>query len=146
MRVLELNGGHTASLYLSAHEIPAGRYTEYQHYLVQDAGIGSDEGAVERHFGNLTARIAAAESDPKQIALAADELALLHYNFEFMRQRVNCKQLAFGCLVGAVDGVPTTDLSEDALTVLLARLSAHGLTQGQVEDAVAEFQKKKSRS
>lgn len=146
MRTIILNDGHTASFYLSAHEIPIGRYTEFQHYQVQDAGIGSDDEAVNRHFSNLTARLMAAQTDPEQFGPAADELALLHYNFNFMRVRFQPKQLAFAALVGAVDGQPTTDVSEEGLSELVARLGSWGLTQGQVEDATADFLKKKPRT
>jgi hypothetical protein len=146
MRTITLNDGHIASFYSSAHEIPVGRYTEFQYYQVQDAGIGSDEGAVDRHFGNLSARMAAAQADPEQLGPAADELALLHYNFQFMRDRYQPNQLAFAVLVGAVDGVPTTDVSEDGLVALVTRLHGYGLTQGHVEDSTAEFLKKKPRS
>ncbi|WP_151086854.1 hypothetical protein [Hymenobacter baengnokdamensis] len=146
MRTLTLDNGHTASFYLSAHEITAGRYTEFQHYQMQDAGIGSDEEAVDRHFASLAARLAAAQADSKQLVYAADELALLHYNFQFMRGRDQPGQLAFAVLVGAVDGIPTTDLSEEGLKALISRLSSYGLTQGQIEDARAEFLKKKLRN
>lgn len=146
MQTLLLQDGHTVSCFLSIHEITAGRYAEFQHYQAQDAGIGSDEEAVNRHFANLTARLVAAQHDPAQLGSAADELALLHYNFDYMRQRVNCKQLSFGVLVAAVDGQPTTDLTEEGLTALLARLSSYGLTQGQIEDATNVFLKKKPRN
>lgn len=146
MRTLTLNDGHTVSFYLSAYEIPAGRYTEFQHYQAQDAGIGSDDEAVDRHFSNVTARLMAAQTDPEQLGPAADELALLHYNFQFMRDRYQPKQLAFAALVGAVDGMPTTDLSDDGLSELVTRLSGYGLTQGQIEDATADFLKKKPRT
>ncbi len=146
MRILTLQDGHTASVYLSAHEITAGRYTDFQHYQARDAGIGSDEGAVNRHFANLTARLMAAQNDPEQLALAADELALLHYNFNYMRTRFNCKQLSFATLVAAVDGQPADDLSEEGLSALVERLSSYGLTQGQIEDTTAEFLKKKPRN
>lgn len=146
MRQLPLNDGHTVSLFFSAAEIPVGRYTEFQYYLTQAVGIGSDSDAVEQHFSNLTARIAAAHNNPEQLAPAADELALLHYNFNFMLGRYQPKQLAFGVLVGAVDGQPANDLSEEALSALITRLNDYGLTQGYVEEAVEAFVKKKPRS
>lgn len=144
MRLIPLKDGHSASLFFSADELTARRYNEFQHYLVQDTGIGSDENAVQQHFGSLAARLAAAQTDPEQLALAADELALLHYNFNFMLGRTQNKQLSFAVLVGAVDGQPTNDLSEEGLTALIARLSDYGLTQGQIQSAVAEFVKKKT--
>lgn len=146
MRTLSLLDGHTVTYFISAHEITAGRYAEFQYYQTQDAGIGSDSAAVEQHFASLSARLAAAQEDPTQLVLAADELALLHYNFQFMRTRFHPKHLSFGVLIQAVDGQPATDLSEVGLTDLLARLSIYGLTQGQLEDGLEEFVKKKVRS
>jgi hypothetical protein len=143
MHTLTLTGGHTAFVYLSAHEVPIKHYVEFQHYHMRDVGIGSSVADVERHFANLFARVGALASDPEQVGLVGDELALLHYNMNFMLERHNPGHLAFGALVAAVDGQACTDLSEEGLEALLTKLAEYGLTQGQVEDTIASFLKKK---
>ncbi|MGI4736477.1 MAG: hypothetical protein ACRYG7_14980 [Janthinobacterium lividum] len=143
MHTLTLTGGHTASVYLSAHEVPIKHYVEFQYYHMRDVGIGSSTADVERHFANLFARVGALANDPEQLGLVGDELALLHYNMNFMIERDHPSHLSFGALVAEVDGQPHTDLSEEGLTSLLARLADYGLTRGQVEDTVGAFLKKK---
>jgi len=146
MQTVPLGDAHHVSLYQSIFELPAGRHATMQQYLVQAAGIGSSIGAVQRHFEQLAALMVAAQQEPHRLGEAADELANLHYNVQFMLEKFDPTQLAFGCLVAAVDGVPVTDLSEQGLKELLLRLSAMGLTQGQVSELLTDVKQDFRRS
>jgi len=137
MRTLPLADGHIVTLYQSMHELPAQRHSEFQCRLVQAAGIGSTMADVNKHFERLAQFMAAGRS-----ADAADELAHLHYNFNFALEQFSPETLAFGCLVAAVDGQPTpAKCEDDGLQELLNQLSGWGLTAGLVEDICQEVKK-----
>jgi hypothetical protein len=138
MRTVPLPTGAALRLYSSIFELPAGRHSEFEYWLVRGAGIGAGGVAdIERHFAQTTALLGAGETEK-----AADALALLHYAFAQSLERFNPQHLAFGCLVAEWPvGVPFTDVSEEGLTHLVAELSAAGLTQGLVQDEL-EFVKK----
>lgn len=137
MRKIDLADGHAVSVFTSIYELTAERYNEFQCYMAQATEIGSDEGSIEQHFARLGDFIG-----HERTAEALDELALLHYNFNFIRVRFNPLQLGFGLLVAKVDNEPCTDFTEDGLTALIHQLSGYGLTQGQITEAV-EIAKKK---
>jgi hypothetical protein len=141
MRQLTLPYGTTVKVFSSIFEFRAGRHAEFQHYLVRDSGIGSGAEAIERHFAQTTALLAAGRTDE-----AGDALALLHYAFMDTLDKFNPKQLAFGCLVAEVDGRRCVDFTEDGLRRLITELSTAGLTQGMVEQEIAEVKKNLKRS
>ena len=142
MRLVSLSPDSSVLLYESIFQLSAGRYADFQHYAVREAGIGSTAGAIDRHFAQLGALVAAAAADPARLAAAADELALLHYAFASTLDKFNCRHLAFGCLVAEFDGQPCTDFSEAGLTRLLAALGAAGLTEALVAAEVDAVKKK----
>ncbi|TPG66062.1 hypothetical protein [Hymenobacter nivis] len=146
MRLVTLSPHDSVLLHESIFQLPAGQHNDFQHYLVRDAGIGADPGAVDRHFAHLGALLAAAQQDPASLPAAADELALLHYAFNDMLDRFNPRQLAFGCLVVEVNGEPWADRSEEGLRRLLTWLSGAGLTEERVADIVATVKKNCQRS
>jgi hypothetical protein len=137
MRKIDLADGHTLSVFASIYELTAERYNEFQCYMAQASEIGSDVNSVEQHFARLGDFIG-----HERTAEALDELALLHYNFNFIRERFNPLQLGFGLLVAKVDNEPYADFTEDGLTALIHQLSGYGLTQGQIEEAVDAAKKK----
>ncbi|HEX8656189.1 MAG TPA: hypothetical protein VF690_01570 [Hymenobacter sp.] len=136
MRDLQLSFRHTCTLYQSIFELPEARRIEFNCYMLQETGIGSSFASVQQHFASVMAFLAADRRTE-----AADELAVLLYNFNFMLEKFSPRSLAFGCLVAAVDGVPVTDYSETGLTTLRDQLSRYGLTAGMVEEEVAAVKK-----
>ncbi|MGI4869716.1 MAG: hypothetical protein ACRYFX_00910 [Janthinobacterium lividum] len=140
MRLLNLPSGHSLFLYGSIFELSAEDHSWFEHWLVRDSGIGSGAAAIERHFAGTAALLAAGRN-----AEAGDALALLHYAYADTLDRLNPKQMAFGCLVAQVDGQPWTDRSEEGLRRLISQLSEWGLTQGQVEQEVATAKKQLRR-
>lgn len=141
MRELRFDNGHRATLAGSIFELRASAYNDFQYWLLREAGIGAGADAVVRHFEAVSSRLAAAAGDAAQLPLAADELALLHYSFNDTLDRLNCQQLAFGCLVVEVDGRPVRDRSEEGLRRLIEQFSEWGLTQGMVEAEVRGLKK-----
>jgi hypothetical protein len=136
MRLLTLPQGTTCLLYQSIFELQAGRHSEFQHWLVRDAGIGSDTASLEQRFSHTTSLLAAERTHE-----AGDALALLFFGFNDMLDKFSPRQLAFGVLVGEVDGKPRADFSEEGLRRLIDELSAAGLTEGMVVDEVNEVKK-----
>ncbi|QNH60753.1 hypothetical protein [Hymenobacter sediminicola] len=139
MRTVPLPNGHSFALYQSALELPARRHLEYQCYLVQDAGIGSDMEAVHAHFGKLARLMAAGKQ-----AEASDELANLHFNLNYLLERFSPRHLSFACLVTQIDGQPLPwDPTDEGLQQVIARLSELGLTEELLQ---AEYEAVKKNS
>ncbi|WP_345114416.1 hypothetical protein [Hymenobacter algoricola] len=137
MRTISLHDGHTVDLYQSMHELPAQRHSEFQCRLVQAGGIGSTMVDVTKHFERLAQFLAAGRTED-----ATEELAHLHYAFNYCLEQFSPASLAFGCLVASVDGTATaTKVEDDGLRQLLDRLSGWGLTQGMVEDICQDVKK-----
>jgi hypothetical protein len=136
MRLITLPDSHTVLLYQTPQELPAGLHSEFQHWCLRAAGIGSGPGAIDAHFATTGALLAAG-----RVEEAADALALLHYSFNDSFDNFSSRQLAFGCLVAEVDGQPWTDRSETGLQRLLALLSSLGLSEEMVATEVADVKK-----
>lgn len=136
MRTIPLSLRHTCTLYQSITELPEARRVEFNCYLMQQTGIGTDVASVQRHFESVMGFLGA-----DQKAEAIDALVLLMYNVQFALEKFSPQSLAFGCLVASVDGVPTNDLTEEGLTALRDRLSGYGLTAGMVDEEVAAVKK-----
>lgn len=136
MRQIQLEGSESVLLYQTPQELPAGRYSRFQYWLLREAGIGHGAGAIEQHFHTVTALLAGNRAEA-----AADALALLHYSFADTLDEFSPRHLAFGCLVAEVSGQPVSDVSEEGLRRLLDRLSALGLTEGMVAAEVADVKK-----
>ncbi len=136
MRLIALASPHTVELYQSIFELPASAHLEFKCYLAQELGIGADTASVERHFQALAAFVAAGQTTE-----ALDELAHLHYSFQFQLEQFSPASLAFGCLVARVDGQPVTDRSEAGLTRLRAQLSGWGLSAGMVAEELETVKK-----
>lgn len=142
MRTVPLPAGAPLRLFSSIFELPAGRHSEFQYWLVRGAGIGAGAGDIERHFHTVSAFLAAGDTEK-----AADALALLHYAFGDTLDKFSARHLAFGCLVAEWPlGQPVTDLTEAGLTQLLEQLSAAGLTEGMVTTEVEEVKKNCGRN
>lgn len=136
MRELTLSHSHSVTLYESIFELPEVRRLEFNCYLAQEMGIGADVPSLHRHFSSVTNFLASG-----QPAEAADELAQLLFNVQFMLEKFGPQSLSFCVLVAQVDGIPTADYTETGLTALRDRLSSYGLTAGQVETEVATVKK-----
>lgn len=129
MRTFTLPDGSPLSLWQGVLELPAGRHSEFQYWLIRQSGIGSDANSIEQRFSHTSAL-----------------LALLHYAFNEALDKFSSRQLAFGCLVAEWRGKPWLDASEEGLTRLLGELSDAGLTEGMVVGEVEALKKELGRN
>lgn len=141
MRALTLPTGPVLELYQSIFELPAGRHSEFQYWLIRQAGIGSDAAAIGQRFSTATALLAAGKNEE-----AADALAVLHYAFNEALASFSSRQFAFGCLVAGWNGRPWTDTTEEGLSRLLEELTAAGLIEGMVVGEVEAVKKELGRN
>lgn len=135
MREVELPGGKI-KIRETIKELPIDRFTDFQKYLVQDSGIGSDMLSVEKHFG-MWDRLASAG----KIDEAMRERHNLHMNIYLAINRINIQHISFVCLVDSVNGVGVDDYSESAMHDLSKKLGKMGLTQQHVSDILESVKK-----
>jgi len=143
MRIIELAHSNVA-VYIreTPRELPINRYTDYQKYLIQAAGIGSTVGEVERHFNKLYSFLSSG-----QVENAARESQNLLYNIHLNINKIDIDSFAFLCLVDAIqergkEPEKIRDFSEAGLLRLCERLGEAGLTKGQVLEILGEVKKK----
>lgn len=121
----------------SIKELPIDRFTEFQKYLIQDAGIGSTIEDVYKHSEKLDAFI---QTD--KIAEAITERINQHYNFFMMLNKINITHLSFAVFVESIDGNDITDYSQTGLQDVCARLGKVRLRRGQLESILEDIKKK----
>jgi hypothetical protein len=136
MRLLKLKSG-TCELWETTKELPARRYNDFQKYLIQDIGIGSEVVDIERHHQNLFRLLGGS-----QIQEAQTESYNLFQNIVLAIQGINIKHISFACFVHSINGKAVTDYSESNLKNVINKLSDIGLTQGHVEDILEDLKKK----
>ena len=136
MRALSLASGAELELCSSIFQLSAQRHSEFQYWLIRQAGLGSDAAAIGQRFSTATALLAGGKTEE-----AADALAVLHYAFEEALAKFSSRHLAFGCLVVKWKGQPWMDTSEEGLGRLIDELSLAGLTEGLVAEEVEAVKK-----
>lgn len=135
MKELEFN--HTKiSLYTSIKELPIETSKKFQHYLLQDVGIGNTIEEVDEHLSRLMEFL---RSDKKDDAV--EETKNLRFNLFSMLSEWHFKSLSFACLIRDVNGEPVKDYSPEGLNKLIEKLSEAGLSNSMVEDALEEVKK-----
>jgi hypothetical protein len=154
MRQVELPGSNkTLAIRESPRELPINRYADFQKFLIQAAGIGSDWAAVEGHFARFFRMQAGAFYED-----ATREAYNLYTNFHLMINKIDIESVAFGCLVDSITTYPDpkdrdkrevekiTDYSEQGLIDLCRRLGEYGLTKELVSEIVSDVKKKSIQS
>lgn len=135
MKDLEFN--HTKiSLYTSIKELPIETSKKFQHYLLQDVGIGNTIHDVDEHLSRLMEFLKADKKDD-----AVEEAKNLRYNLFTMLSQWHFKSLSFACLVREYNGKGVEDYSPEGLNKLIDELSAAGLSESMVEDTIDEVKK-----
>lgn len=150
MKIVELPGSNkTLHIRETPKELPINRFADFQKYLVQAAGLGSDMGHVEEHFGKFFRLQAGAFYED-----ATREAYNLYQNIHLMLNKIDIESVAFNCLVDSITHYkdikkPETkevekivDYSEQGLIDLARRLGEYGLTKAMVSDIVSEVKKK----
>lgn len=136
MRKVDLPKGGFILINESSKELPINRFTDFQKYLIQDAGIGSTMGDVERHFGTLDQLLSVGKVEE-----AARERYNLHFNLHLALNRISIRHLSFLTLVAAIDDNELIDYSEKNLLALSDDLGARGLTEELVVDILESVKK-----
>lgn len=136
MRTVELNYGNKFTIRESSKELPANRFTDFQKYVIQDVGIGSDMPSVDKHFRNLDTFISAGKVEE-----AATERYNLHYNLFLAINSISIRHISFGVLIDSINDKPLRDYSEKSLLELLKKLGRWGLKEEQVADILESVKK-----
>lgn len=150
MRIVELPGSNkSVNIRETPKELPINRYADFQKYLVQAAGLGSDMTMVEEHFSRFFRLQAGAFYED-----ATREAFNLYQNIHIMLNKIDIESVAFGCLIDSITHFTgskkledatvekITDYSEDGLVTLANRLGEYGLTKEMVSEIVSNVKKK----
>lgn len=109
--------GHKIMLYNSIDELPMVRFHKFNKCLLVDAGIGSDLAAFDNHIERAVRFI---KSDKR--TEASTELENLRNSVMMILQELSPSDMAFACMVAAIDGKPMDDLSDEGLQKVLSIL------------------------
>lgn len=134
MKNLELNG-HKVVLFDSIDELPITRFHKYNRYLLIDAGIGSEIGDFDHHIERVVSYIRKGDNEN-----AGKEMENLRQNVFMVLGEQNIKHLSFACLVKAIDGEETDDLSPEGLGKVLELLG--GASRGEINETLSSIKKK----
>lgn len=153
MRIVELPGSNkTIAIRETSKELPINRWADFQKYLVQVAGLGSDMSAVEGHFQKIF-RLQGAGFHEE----VTRELYNLYSNIHLMLNKFDIDSIAFGCLVDSITHYKDRkdpksahiekieDYSEEGLKALTLRLGEYGLTRAHVQEIIEDVKKKSIR-
>lgn len=120
----------------SIKELTIDRFSEFQKYILQDAGMGSDIDAVYKHFEKLDVFLAAGKLEE-----AIRERSNQHYALFFMLNKINITSLSFAVLLYSIDDVRVEDYSETNLLRICERLGRDGLSRGELESLLEDVKK-----
>lgn len=134
MRTIKIGLFKKAKIYDSIKELTIERDHEFRKLLLQDLGVGSDMGAITKHFGALHAYL----SNGK-IPESLQEAKNLHNTFYYIIQGINIKSYCFAALVYEIGGKKVTDFSSEGIKETLNKIS--GMNIGQVEDILFDVKK-----
>src|SRR5882724_3654573 len=121
----------------SIKELPIDRYSEFQKYLLQDAGIGSTIEDVYKHSEKIDVFLSAGK-----IQEAINERANQHFNFFFMLNKINIGHLSFAVLIESINDQPILDYSETNLLKVCERISKLGLIHRVLNEILDDVKKK----
>lgn len=111
-------GKHKLKIYDSIEELPIVRHHKFNKLMLIDAHIGSELSDFDNHLERIMRYIREGKSD-----LAEKELLILRQNVFFIQSEISPKYLAFAALIYSVDGKENKDLSDEALTKLIEKIS-----------------------
>lgn len=113
----------TVKLYDNIDQLPIERFNKANKYWMLHDNIGSSISDFdEKHYSKL---ILFAGDKEKSMA-ELNNLRIMVYNIQ---NEINVEHLSFACLIHSINGKEQNDLSEDALNVVLQKMSDKGLTQ-----------------
>lgn len=136
MKTIQL-GKNVIEIFDDIKEFPITRYKDFQKYLVEDSGIGSNMGAVNKHFEMLDRFLKAGK-----LSEAQQERDNLHMNLFMMIEGISITSVSFCCLIHSINGDVVKDLTEEGLKAMGEKLADHGMTSGQLDDLLEDVKKK----
>lgn len=134
MRELKI-GKHILKVYDSIEELPIVRHHKFNKLMLIDAHVGSDISDFDAHLERVIRYMKSGKNE-----MAQKELMMLRQNVFFIQTEVSPKNLAFAALIHTLDGEENTDLSDESLKALMAKLS--DVTVGELDTATDESKKK----
>lgn len=140
MKEIKFNGNYL-TLYDSIRELPIHRFSEYNRYLMLDAGIGSNVEDVTNKIGKIQ-RFRAVKDEES----VNKELQNLYQSFIFTIENTTPKMYAFFALVKDINGKPFDDLSKEKLDETIVKIGKQGLTFEKLNGTLLHVKKKCKRS
>lgn len=128
---------NTIELFASIKELPITRYRLLQSLLIQESGIGSDMAAVDERLQRIIMFAASGKTDETK-----EEAMNLRYTFFSMLSKLNYKTKAFACFVWKINGVESTDISDEGLNRTVKCIEDFGVSMEQLEGWFDDVKKK----
>jgi hypothetical protein len=138
MTTLEHSGVRVV-YYSTSKEMPAARWKDFQKYLYEDYGVGSNMQALDMRLANTFQFIA---NDMKEKAL--QELYNLRMTANYVINKLSIKSFALAIIIHELDGQVLYDTSEAGLHKVVEKLEK--LQQQVIEHIVEDVKKKLSHS
>lgn len=136
MRTVNLKSGNYFKIHESQKQLPINRYTDFQKYVLQDAGVGSTIEDIDKHFKMLDTFLSADQMDD-----ARRERYNLHIGLYLQINKINIEHISFACLIHSINDKELTDFSEGHLKQVCRELGEMGLTQDAVADILKGLKK-----
>lgn len=134
MTTLEHNGARVV-YYSTAKEMPAARWKDFQKYLYEEYGVGSNMQALDMRLANTFQFIA---NDMKDKAL--QEVYNLRMTANYIINKLSIKSFALAIIVHELNGQVLYDTSEAGLQKVVMELEK--LPQQVIENIVEDVKKK----
>ena len=128
-------GKHKLKVFDSIEDLPIVRHHKFSKLMLIDAHIGSDITDFDSHAERIIRFIKANKPE-----MAEKELLNMRQNIFMVQSETSPKHLAFAALIQSVDGEEVTDLSDDSLKAVLAKIS--DVTVGEIDKLIEECKKK----
>lgn len=136
MKTVNLKHGNSFRIHETQKQLPINRYTDFQKYVLQDAGIGSTLADIDRHFQMLHSFLGAGKVEE-----AARESHNMHINLYLAINKISTKNISFACLIESINDKPITDFSESNLIQVCNALGEMGLTDEMLSDLLGDLKK-----
>lgn len=121
--------------YANPKELPAGRFKDFQKYVFEDWGIGTDMKAIDQRLATTYNMIM---QDMKDKAL--QELRNFRMTANYILNKLSIKSYALAVLITQIGEEKFTDYSESGLNLIIEKLDDN-LTQMQMEEVVETVKK-----
>ena len=133
MRTINFDGGRQIKLYSSAKEMPIGRYSDFQKYLISDTSFDFLVSSLKKSKAFLEE----SKFEDCSIEINNSLLAVLS-----LRGGVGTLSYAFAVMVAEIDYKTANDTTIDGLNAVIEQLKTMQITQQDIEDSVEDLKKK----